>query len=164
MSRKKVYLLVLLVLLGEVAISSSYPVTKNEAEKIIENAKKIIPKDPTILAIFGNNISIALLMLIPIIGVIIGTYALFNTGLIFAATGVTNGIPGIFLILVTSILPFFWFEFLAYAAAITQGLYLIWVVRKRNFKVEAKNTIITIAVVAALLFIGAFIETLLIQR
>ena len=102
-------------------------------------------------------------MMVPVLGLIIGPYALYNTGLVFSASGVISGFPGILMLLIIFIMPFSWLEFLSYAAAITQGLYLIWAIKKKRLRIEIRNTLRVIGIVAILLFVGAWIEEIFIQ-
>ncbi|MFN3621888.1 MAG: stage II sporulation protein M, partial [Nitrososphaerales archaeon] len=110
--------------------------------------------------IFINNLRVALLMLIPGLGLILASYVLYNTGLVFAATGVVNGVPGLMLLLTTSVLPFFWLEFVAYATSTTQNIYLIWAIKSKTLRYELRNLIYSLLIIVILLLLGAWIETL----
>ena len=163
MNRRRVYLIILIVLISIVLASSSIPIDQSEAKQIMDNLENIIPGDPTTFPIFQNNMQIVLLMMVPVLGLIIGPYALYNTGLVFSASGVISGFPGILMLLIIFIMPFSWLEFLSYAAAITQGLYLIWAIKKKRLRIEIRNTLRVIGIVAILLFVGAWIEEIFIQ-
>ncbi|MEM3510941.1 MAG: stage II sporulation protein M, partial [Nitrososphaerales archaeon] len=115
---------------------------------------------PNIIDIFTNNLRVALLMLIPGLGLILAPYVLYNTGLVFAATGVVNGVPGLMLLLATAILPFFWLEFVAYATSTTQNLYLIWAIKSKTLRYELRNLGYSLLIIVLLLLLGAWIETL----
>jgi len=163
LSRRHTFLIALLILIGFTALGSATTVERSEAERILEDVKKIVPAKPNTIDIFSNNIKIALLMLIPGFGLILGPYVLYNTGLVFSASGVVNNISGITLFLTTTILPFFWLEFAAYAASITQNLYLIWAIKSKILRCELRNLAYTIIAVAALLLFGAWIEMIFIS-
>jgi len=122
LSRRRTFLIVFLILVGFTAVGSATTLERSEAERILEDVRKIIPDKPNAIDIFSNNIMIALLMLIPGFGLILAPYVLYNTGLVFSATGLANNVSGITLLLTTTILPFFWLEFAAYAASVTQNL------------------------------------------
>lgn len=160
MTRRRVFLLVLFTLISCAALGSATVVRKEEAYTILENVEKNIPYHPTTIDIFINNVRVALLMLIPGLGLILAPYVLYNTGLVFAATGVVNDISGLVLLLATAILPFFWLEFVAYAASITQNLYLIWAIKSRALRCELKYVGYTLVIIVVLLLLGAWIETL----
>ncbi len=163
MNRRRVYLIVLIILISIFLASSSIPVNQFEAKQILDDFEEIILGDPTTFMIFENNMGIALLMMVPVLGLIIGPYALYNTGLIFSASGVVSGFPSILMVLIIFIMPFFWLEFLSYAAAITQGSFLIWAIKKKRLRIEIRNTLRVIGIVAILLFVGAWIEEIFIQ-
>jgi len=163
LNRRRVYLIVLIILISIFLASSSIPVNQFEAKQILDDFEEIILGDPTTFMIFENNMGIALLMMVPVLGLIIGPYALYNTGLIFSASGVVSGFPSILMVLIIFIMPFFWLEFLSYAAAITQGSFLIWAIKKKRLRIEIRNTLRVIGIVAILLFVGAWIEEIFIQ-
>jgi hypothetical protein len=102
-------------------------------------------------------------MLIPGLGLILAPYVLYNTGLVFSASGVVNNISGVTLFLTTTILPFFWLEFAAYAASITQNLYLIWAIKSKILRYELRNLAYTLIAIAALLLLGAWVEMIFIS-
>lgn len=163
MSRRHTFLIVLLILIGFTALGSATTLERREAERILEDVEKILPATPNTIDIFSNNIRIALLMLIPGFGLILAPYVLYNTGLVFSALGVVNNISGITLFLTTTLLPFFWLEFAAYAASITQNLYLLWAIKSKILRYELRNLAYTIIAVAALLLLAAWVEALLIS-
>ena len=163
MSRRRTFLIVFLILVGFTAVGSATTLERSEAERILEDVRKIIPDKPNAIDIFSNNIMIALLMLIPGFGLILAPYVLYNTGLVFSATGLANNVSGITLLLTTTILPFFWLEFAAYAASVTQNLYLIWAIKSKNLRYELRNLAFTIIIVTALLLLGAWIEMIFIS-
>jgi len=163
LSRRRTFLIVFLILVGFTAVGSATTLERSEAERILEDVRKIIPDKPNAIDIFSNNIMIALLMLIPGFGLILAPYVLYNTGLVFSATGLANNVSGITLLLTTTILPFFWLEFAAYAASVTQNLYLIWAIKSKNLRYELRNLAFTIIIVTALLLLGAWIEMIFIS-
>ena len=163
MSRRRTFLIVFLILVGFTAVGSATTLERSEAERILEDVRKIIPDKPNAIDIFSNNIRIALLMLIPGFGLILAPYVLYNTGLVFSATGLANNVSGITLLLTTTILPFFWLEFAAYAASVTQNLYLISAIKSKKLRYELRNLAFTIIIVTALLLLGAWIEMIFIS-
>ncbi|HEY4673428.1 MAG TPA: stage II sporulation protein M [Nitrososphaerales archaeon] len=160
----KVFVIVLVSLLGVAFIGSATPMDKSQAEQMLEEAKKVLPQKPSTDAIFLNNFRASLLMTIPGIGIVLAGIILYNTGAVFGATGVIINIYGPLLMLVVAITPFFWFEFLAYAAGVTQSLYLTQGILKKNFKREIKRTVFVIALIALFLLLGAAVEVLFIQQ
>ncbi|NHV96410.1 MAG: stage II sporulation protein M [Thaumarchaeota archaeon] len=163
MTRRRIYLIVFLILIGFTALGSATTVDRSEADKILEDVRKTVPATPSIIDIFSNNIRVVLLMLIPGLGLILAPYVLYNTGLVFSASGVVNNISGVTLFLTTTILPFFWLEFAAYAASITQNLYLIWAIKSKILRYELRNLAYTLIAIAALLLLGAWVEMIFIS-
>lgn len=162
-SWKKVFAAVLIGLLGMAFVGSGMPMDKNEAEQLIEEAKKTLPEKVSVDTIFLNNFRASLLMTIPGIGVVLAGIIIYNTGVVFGATGITTNIYGPLLLLVVAITPFFWLEFLAYAAGATQSLYLMRSIVSKSIKSEIKRTAFVLAIVALFLLIGAAVEVLFIQ-
>jgi len=160
LTRRRIFLVVFFTLIVVTALGSATTVDKSEASRILEDMKKSIPEAPSTLDIFSNNIRVALLMLIPGLGLIVAPYVLYNTGLVFAAAGAVNNISGLTLFLTTTILPFFWLEFAAYAASVTQNLYLIWAIKSKILKYELRNLTYTLIAIAAFLLMGAYVETI----
>jgi len=145
-------------------MGSAVPLERDEAKQMLEEARKILPQKPSTDAIFLNNFRASLLMTIPGIGIVLAGIILYNTGVVFAATGVTTNIYGPLLMLVVAITPFFWFEFLAYAAGVTQSLLLMKGILKKNIKQEIKRTAYVIAIIAIFLVLGAAVEVIFIER
>ncbi len=116
------------------------------------------------LAIFENNFLITLLIFIPFVGLFIGSYVLYNTGLVIGASGLASEpqISGMVLFLVLFIFPFFWLEYIAYATGFSGNLWLSWRIIRRRGLWELKRTVKLIAISAGLLFAGAVIEALII--
>jgi len=116
------------------------------------------------LAIFENNFLICLLMFIPFVGFFIGSYVLYNTGLVIGAVGLTSDphISGVLIFLALFIFPFSWLEYIAYATGFSGNLWLSWRIIRRKGLWELRRTAKLIAISAGLLFAGALIEALII--
>jgi uncharacterized membrane protein SpoIIM required for sporulation len=118
------------------------------------------------LLIFENNFEIDLIMFIPIVGPIFGSYALYDTGTaINAESNSSNNtvhLPGIVLALVLFIFPDTWLEFIAYSTALAASIWLTWSIIQRRGRHEITRTAKFIAICAGLLLLGAFIEAYII--
>lgn len=112
--------------------------------------------------IFLNNIQLCLILFIPVIGPIYGVASFVYSGYIVGATGLLQGIPPIFYILVLPIFPFFWLEFISYSLALSESVWLLRRLLQKRYR-ELKYTLILIGVCAGLLALGAVIESLLIS-
>jgi len=108
----------------------------------------------TFTSIFGNNLYIALLALIPLAGVGFMSFVLFNTGVIAASypLGVLNVLSN----------PFAWVEVAVYAFACTCAYFALQAIIKKDWagmKGEFKRGVCWSALI---LVIAAFVEYLLI--
>ena len=119
-------------------------------------------------AIFENNFQICLIMFIPIVGVILGSIVLFNTGSYIQAEIVTDNAtkgthyPPILEFLVLFIFPFTWLEFISYSTAFSESFWFIRRGLQGKWLREIINLLKLVAITAVLLAAGAFIEALLI--
>lgn len=138
-------------------------VSKEDAE-VISNQFKDMVKDIDAIGIFVNNFRIALAMFIPAIGVAIGLFSAYSTGLVFRAvvetTPALSNIPPM-LVLVT---PFGILEVISYGIGMSQSALLIHsIVAKRGLMSMLIPTLILIGIVSALLLAGAYIEYYMIK-
>ena len=101
-------------------------------------------------------------MMIPFIGLIFGTLVIFQTGTAFGAVASITGAHGIIFYLLTALTPFFWLEFIAYSASMTQGIFILNGLRNKLIKNEFIRTLVVIIMNFTLLLVGAFIEMLFI--
>jgi uncharacterized membrane protein SpoIIM required for sporulation len=122
-------------------------------------------KDIDQTGIFINNAKIALGMFVPLLGVGLGIFSGFSTGMVFNAIAATsanlNDISSL-LILVT---PFGLMEIVAYGLAISRSGMLFYSLLKRKYWREyLLSTLVEIGVVVILLLSGAIIEWEMIAR
>ena len=122
-------------------------------------------KDIDQTGIFINNARIALGMFVPLLGVGLGLFSGFSTGMVFNAIAATsanlNDISPL-LILVT---PFGLMEIVAYGLAISRSGMLFYSLLKRKYWREyLLSTLVEIGVVVILLLSGAIIEWEMISR
>jgi hypothetical protein len=154
----KMLLIVLVVLLTLGGIAASTPLSPQDAAQLEEQVGETLAQDPTPTFIFANNVRIGLAMLIPVVGPLFGGFAIYQTGLVFAAFGISSGLPGLALFVASMLFPFFWLEFVAYAAAIGQSIFLLASFWRHQIRFEARRTAVVAGLVALLLFVGAFVE------
>lgn len=122
-------------------------------------------KDIDQTGIFINNARIALGMFVPLLGVGLGIFSGFSTGMVFNAIAATsanlNDISPL-LILVT---PFGLMEIVAYGLAISRSGMLFYSLLKRKYwRGYLLSTLVEIGVVVILLLSGAIIEWEMISR
>jgi uncharacterized membrane protein SpoIIM required for sporulation len=114
--------------------------------------------------IFLNNLKIALVMFIPVIGLVMGTISGFSTGLVFNSimnlSDVTYSNP-----LVIFLTPFGILELASYGLAISRGCILFFELLKKKFtKKSLFYLLIEVALVSGMLFVGAIIEWMMIEN
>jgi hypothetical protein len=115
--------------------------------------------------IFQNNVLIALSMFIPGIGVGIGLFSGFGTGLVFNAMALENTALQNISPLAILITPFGIMEIFSYGLAISRSGMLIYDLLKKNpWKSIFKYTIIEIIIVVSILIVAAFIEWNMIKQ
>jgi hypothetical protein len=152
--------LVIIFLFG--LIGSSIPLNPQQTTEILDQLENILPENISEKTIFINNYKIALLMMIPFIGLIFGSLVIFQTGTAFGAAASTVGTHGIIFYLLTALTPFFWLEFIAYSASMTQGIFILNSLRNKSIKNESIRTLLVIIINFTLLLVGAFVEMLFI--
>ena len=152
--------LVIIFLFG--LIGSSIPLNPQQTTEILDQLEDILPENISEITIFINNYKIALLMMIPFIGLIFGSLVIFQTGTAFGAAASTVGTHGIIFYLLTALTPFFWLEFIAYSASMTQGIFILNSLRNKSIKNESIRTLLVIIINFTLLLVGAFVEMLFI--
>ena len=149
------------------SIGTLVPVSMEDATKIEDEVNQTVTSLQQIGGlvpyIFGNNLMIALIMFVPILGPIFGGYVLFNTGTVVAARATALGYPPTLTLISLFLTPVAWLEFIAYSAAIASSIWLAVRIFQRNGKHEVVHTAEFIAVVAVLLLVGALVEGALIS-
>jgi hypothetical protein len=118
------------------------------------------------LLIFENNFLIDLIMFIPVAGPIFGSYAMYNTGRAINAESSspnnTSHMPAVVLVFLLFVFPDTWLEFIAYSTAFAASIWLTWSIIKSTATHEITRTAEFVAICAALLLLGAFIEAYII--
>jgi uncharacterized membrane protein SpoIIM required for sporulation len=139
------------------------PLTSEEASSMtqeLDAMREVV----SVQMIFGNNMMISMLMFVPIVGPLFGSYVLYNTGLYIGAETAARevSISPALVFLTYFIFPFAWLEFIAYSMASAASVWLTWRIIQRKAKHEIVRTCIFIAICAVLLLIGAAVEVVLI--
>jgi len=173
--RKRIYSITfMLVLAILVTIFGTFvPLSAQDAEQInnsINQTRTVNQANGTLIPmIFLNNFGLCLAMFIPLAGAVFGLFVLFNTGIALGATlkvqsvaatstavpeiSATTAIIGLVFIGLTFLL-----EYVSYSIGIAESVWLFRRLTQKRWG-ELKNTGILIGIVAALLVIGAFVET-----
>lgn len=174
--RKRIYSIILMFILAVTAtlLGTLVQLSPADAKSISDNVNKITADNPTyasrVVAIFINNLSLCLLMFIPLVGSFLGLFVMFSTGVGIraildtqsasgaAASAVPNISPTLALLGLVGIGLTFLLEYVSYSIGIAESVWLFRRLTQRRW-LELKNTGIVIGIVAALLITGALLET-----
>lgn len=149
-------------------ISTLTPLSRQNADSIYNELNQTVStaKDSGNLLqyIFGNNLMITIMMLIPFIGPFLGFYAFYNTGVAIEALSIAapHPIPPLVAYVSLWLTPVAWLEFAAYSTAIAASLWLTWRIMHQGAGHELVNTSKFLSVCTLILLLGAIIETAMI--
>lgn len=176
--RKRIYSAAFVLLVSVLATVAGMFVQlpPQEAQIIYEQLNKTSTSPNLATDIVVNNFSLCLLMFIPLVGLVIGLFILFSTGMAFravfdiqAANGLDNAaVSAGSLTATTAILMLigiglvFILEYVSYTVAMTESVWLFRRLLQKRWS-ELKITLALIGLVALLLLIGAVVETLTIR-
>jgi len=166
--RKRLMIIVLIFVVSAimVGISTLTPLSRQSADLIYNELNQTVTtaKDSGNLLqyIFGNNLMITIMMLIPFIGPFLGFYAFYNTGVAIGATSIVKGYPPLAVYVSLWLTPVAWLEFAAYSTAIAASLWLTWRIMHQGARHELVNTSKFLSVCTLILLLGAIIETAII--
>ena len=157
------FFIAMLFFLGIFYLGFSFRMDESFSKELSKNFINQIT-DIDEFGIFLNNLKIALVMFIPVIGLIMGTISGFSTGLVFNSimnlSDVTYSNP-----LVIFLTPFGILELAAYGLAISRGCILFFEILKKKFtKKSLFYLLIEVALVSGMLFVGAIIEWMMIEN
>ena len=113
------------------------------------------------LSIFPNNLKVATIEFIPILGQAVFLFSNMNDGLIISSIGVQRHVSGLLLFASVAIEPHTWIELYSYAIATSFSLYVIYLaLRDRNFlRKLGPTTFYVYSFVALELAIAALFES-----
>jgi len=114
----------------------------------------------TIFLIFQNNLRIALIEMIPILGAVAFLESIFVTGQIIEVIGMRRSVPGPLLGGALFLFPFTFVELSSYAIAVSSGSLLLLSTARQRAVAEARVFVLQIGVVVLLLLLAATMETI----
>jgi len=164
--RKRIYLImfVFAVAFLLLAIGASIPISHQTATQIYDQFNQSVAKNKASGTvpqyIFLNNFEICLGLFIPGFGPLLGVIPFVDTGYVIGAESQVLGIPPLLYVAAEVFNPIFWIEFTAYSIAIAESIWLLRRLMQKRYW-ELKNTAILIGICAALLVVGAIIESML---
>ena len=140
------------------SIGAATDLNRTEAENLRQQFDEQV-KDIDQSGIFMNNLRISLGMFIPALGIGLGIFSGFSTGLIFNVIAESSPLLNNISPLVILITPFGVIEVFAYGLAMSRsGMLIYQLVKKKQLREHIIPSIIEIVIVIAVLLIGATIE------
>ena len=164
--RKRIYSFLIVLVAGfiMVAIGSVIPISSSSAHNVYNQLNSTVSQNvqsgTIVQYIFLNNFRICLMFFIPIFGPLFGVVSFVTTGYYIGAEAKVQGIPPLLYVGLEPLSPIFWLEFTAYSIAIAESFWLLRRLLQQRFS-EAKILLICIGICAALLAVGAIIESML---
>jgi hypothetical protein len=147
------------------ALGTLVPLNSQEAATQNNNAKEIQSMDllQRTASFFENNfLQVCLIMFIPVVGVVLGSIILFDTGSLIAAQSVAYKFPPVLVLLLLFIFPSTWLEMLAYSTAFSESFWFIRRSLQGKLAREIVNLGKLILIAAVLLAAAAFLEALVV--
>jgi hypothetical protein len=118
---------------------------------------------PRAVSIMSNNLEIATIEIIPVLGVFFFLLSMYQTGFVVSILGATGSthVPGVLVAFSLMLLPHFWLETPAYSIAVSQGTILLvsFFAGWRYAKKELLNSVFIWIFVALELFVAAMFES-----
>jgi uncharacterized membrane protein SpoIIM required for sporulation len=140
------------------SIGAGTDINRGDAENLRQQFNEQV-EDIDQNGIFMNNLRISLGMFIPALGIGLGLFSGFSTGLIFNVIAENSPLLNNVSPLVILITPFGVMEIFAYGLAMSRsGMLIYQIVKKKQWKEYIIPTIIEIGIVIAILLVGASIE------
>lgn len=157
------FFIAMLFFLALFQLGFSIKIDKPFSEELSKNFIEQI-RDINEIGIFLNNLKIALVMFIPLAGIVIGGFSAFSTGLIFnSITNLSNvQYPNPLIVFLT---PFGILELVSYGIGLSRGgIFLCEILKRRISKKSIVHLLVEIVLVSIMLFIGALIEWNMIEN
>ena len=173
--RKRIYsaIFMLILVIATTLLGTLVQLSAQDAKQLTNDLNGITTDNPTfasrVEAIFLHNLSLTLLMFIPLVGAAIGLFIMFSSGIglraIFdtqsasaASAQLTNISSTTIVIALMFVVLTFVLEFFSYIIAMTESVWLFRRLTQRRWG-ELKTTGILIGVAALMLILAAIIET-----
>ena len=166
--RKRIYstIIILVIAVFFTVIGSLVQLSPQDAKQLTDSLNQTFPSNqPSVTlaeSIFLHNLSICLLLFVPVIGPILGFLSFFATGIVINAIANVQGYPSFLALLILAITPHTWLEFASSSIAITESVWLFRRLLQGRWR-ELKNTGILIGLCTILLLVAAIVETWLIS-
>lgn len=143
-----------------------YPIDPAQQQALMDQANSVIGSTTgqtatgVFSAISGNNLRVALLEMVPVVGVLLFAFSIFTTGQIIQALALSQGLPGPLFGAALFFFPFAILELSAYAVAVASGTMLLVAWRKKTLHWELRIFAMEAVVVIVAILVAAGMETL----
>jgi len=144
----------------------AYPIGPAEQQALQQQAQSLvnatIGQGPlvAVAGIFANNVRIALLEMIPVVGALILAAVSFSTGQVIQVEAMSTSIPGPVFGLFLFVFPFAIVELSSYALAVGSGSMLVVAWRRRTLHEEMRVFILEAGVIIVAVLVAAAMETM----
>lgn len=157
-----------IVLIGELALfilAIVVPADPNLRQELVAQGQNSLPPLNTsaralVGLIVANNLRVALLEMIPVVGLILLPISIFTSGVIVQGFAISKAVPPAVAAFSYLLLPFTYVELSAYAVAFVSGTMIIVAWRKKRLHREARVFVVELAAVAVILAVAATMETI----
>jgi hypothetical protein len=165
--RVRLFFLLLAISIIIIFVSSSLPVSvtsANETQTKVDNQVHDLKASNSLMQfIFGNNLIISIVMMLPFAGTGFGMFVLFNTGKVIGAEAVAQSVSPLVMNVALFSTPVFWLEFFAYSLAMTESIIFTYYAITHRARQEIPKLAISLSLCVGALFVGAILEALIIN-
>ncbi len=147
-----------------VGASQGELVPVDEAQQTLQEVEAWMA-DFTGIAIFANNVQIALLAFVPLLGPAWMVFVQYNTGYLFGNIARAFGVPFVSILQVSLFSPTGLVEYCAYILTLSESLVIAHSLVKRRLRARlTTQSWKTVLIVVGLLFFGGLVEALALGR
>lgn len=143
-------------------LGSQASLTHSEAadmtDQLAETFSSVTP-----FTIARNNLTIGVLLFIPVVGLGLLTIVSYNTGVALAALATIEEVPALTLFLALLSSPVTWIEAIAYSLAAAQGVMCLQGLLSKRLRAELRNLLTVVLAVSLLLVFGALWEASMVR-
>ncbi len=163
--RLKLMLSVLVIELAIFFAAMLVPIDAATREALLGQANTLsdAAKNPNslqvLLFIATNNVKIALVEFLPVLGVLVWIFTIYTTGQVVQVIAASSGLPGILAGYALFLFPFAILELSAYAVAVGSGIMLLAAWRRKRLRREVRVFLLEVVVVLGMLVVAAAMET-----
>lgn len=160
-----VFGVLLAVEFGILFAALSWPMDQATQQSLLQQANNILggAKNPEPVAlfttIFTNNVRVALVEMIPVLGLLVFVISIFTTGQVIQVISLSEGLPGTLGGVILLVFPFALIELSAYVIAVGSGTLLLAGWGQKRLRREVKVFVLEALLVVAILVIAAAMET-----